>query len=160
MKDKELLVGEEEIKAKKGLLIATDKRVIKNKKGLWFGQIKDINYDQLSGVSTGRSPYTKWLIIGLVLLTYTLISNYLPRMIGWTGIFTGIFGFFITIIGLMGEKAVKIYGPNTIIKDRIDSPKFIKRISELKIKYKGEKFGKKLRNEMAGKESWQGRRIK
>lgn len=147
MKEEDFLIEGEEIKAKKGSLIATDKRVIKNKKGLWFGQIKDVNYDQLSGVSTGRSPHTKWLIIGLILLTYTFISDsfFFPEILKWTGILTGIFGFFITIIGLYGEKAVKIYGPNVVIKDPIDSPEFIKKVSELKTKYKEEKFGEKTK---------------
>lgn len=141
MKDEDLLIRGEEKEKKEGNLIATNYRVIKNQKGLWFGEVKDVNYDQLSGVSTGRFPRLTLLLLGAGLLSFTLIISpislpILPhRILVPIKVFIGMLGLSITIIGLNGKRVLRIQGSNSTLEDSVKSEEFMKKVNELRLRY-------------------------
>jgi len=59
-----LIDGEKEIKKWKSIT-ATNYRIIQ-KKGLFWTSYRDINYDHLSSIHTGRSPHWPLIILGIV----------------------------------------------------------------------------------------------
>jgi len=126
-----LLEKEKEVLKWKSITL-TNYRAIQ-KKGIIWTHYKDINYDHISSIYIGRSPLWNWIFFGIVLIVLLVLFQ---LIVGNFSVMILLIAFISLIVGVIGETKTIIYGTNSKIEERGASLSFMKKINELRLKYK------------------------
>ena len=132
-----LMEGETEVSKWKSIT-ATNYRIVQ-KKGIIWKSFRDINYDHLSSVFTGRKPIRKLIEIGIAILVISFLMTYSYfyqlRLVIYL-LIVQIFGSSVLIIGIFGMTKTIFYGTNSKIEEGGESLDFMKIVNSLRLKYK------------------------
>jgi len=127
-----MLLEKEEKLFKWKSITLTNYRAIQ-KKGIIWTHYKDINYDHISSIYVGRSPLWNWILFGIFLI---VLSGLFQHVEGNFSVLILLISLFSLIVGIIGETKTIIYGTNSKIEEIGASLSFMKKINELRLKYK------------------------